>query len=88
MSRSRKKNPVISNAPMNHSSAKSDKRRANKSLRKTMKGILKSIQTGNMDDDDFVDVEIQEVSDKWTFHGDGKQWIAADEEAYERAFRK
>jgi ketol-acid reductoisomerase len=88
MSRSRKKNPVTSNTVVNHGSMKKDKRRANKSLRKTTKNLLKGIQNGDFDEDDYVDMNVDDVSDSYSFKGDGKQWLDEDVEDYERYLRK
>lgn len=88
MSRSRKKSPVTSNVVVNHGSMKKDKRRANKSLRKTTKNILKGIQNGDFDEDDYVDMNVDDVSNSALFTGDGKQWLDDDTDDYERYLRK
>ena len=88
MGKSRKKSPVTSNAVVNHGSMKKDKRRANKNLRKTTKHILRGIQNGDYDEDDYVDMDVSDVSNSALFNGDGKQWLDADTEDYERYLRK
>lgn len=88
MSRSKKKNPVISNTYMNHKSLKGDKRRANKTLRKQTKSIMKSLQLGDLDADEYVDLDVQDVSERQCFIDDGKQWIMSDSNCYEQQLRK
>lgn len=88
MGKSRKKSPVTSNVVVNHGSMKKDKRRANKNLRKTTKHILRGIQNGDFDEDDYVDMDVSDVSNSALFNGDGKQWLDEDTEDYERYLRK
>lgn len=88
MGKSRKKSPVTSNVAVNHGSMKKDKRRANKNLRKTTKHILRGIQNGDFDEDDYVDMDVSDVSNSALFNGDGKQWLDEDTEDYERYLRK
>lgn len=87
MSRSRKKNPVVSYTS-NHASLKRDKRRANKNLRKQTKSILKDMQIGDFDADEYIDLEVEDVSNVFNFSSDGKCWIQENDAYYERVLRK
>lgn len=88
MSRSRKSNPVVSNCTMNHGSLKKDKRRANKGLRKSAKNLLKDIQDGILDVEDYVDPTTNEVTERWTWADDGKTRVDEESDYYEKALRK
>lgn len=83
MSRSHKKNAVISWCGGN---PKKDKRKANKDLRKHTKKLLKEYISG--DDDDYVDLELEDVSNRAAFADDGKTRVDDDSEYYEKALRK
>ena len=88
MSRSRKSNPVVQNCTMNHGSLKKDKRRANKGLRKSAKNLLKDIQDGILDVEDYVDPTTNEVTERWTWADDGKTRVDEESDFYEKALRK
>lgn len=89
MGKSRKKHPVTSMVSTGHNSLKSDKRKANRSLRKTTKGLLRNIQNGDMDADDYVDLDLTDVSNRATFaDDDSKFWMSEDYEQYNKSMRK
>lgn len=86
MSRSKKKQPFIPIAG-HRSSMKGDKRIANKSLRKATKNALRGVQFG-IGEDDYTDLELEDVSDNWGFSHDGYRRLDEDDEDYEKLMRK
>ena len=50
--------------------------------------LLIDSENGDLDEDNYVDMEIDDVSDSYSFKGDGKQWLDEDVEDYERFLRK
>lgn len=86
MSRSKRKSPFI---PIEgkRSSMKGDKRNANKALRKATKNSLKNIQYG-MGEEDYTDLNLEDVSDNWTFSHESYRRIDEDDEEYDKYMRK
>lgn len=89
MGKSRKKHPVTTAVAMCHNSLKNDKRKANKGLRKSTKHLLRGIQNGELDVDDYVDLDVDDVSNRYTFADDDSRfWMSEDYEDYDKHMRK
>lgn len=84
MSRSRKRVSAYNSYKVSN---KEDKRKANKNLRRSTKQKIQ----GYMQEDDFedyTDLELNEVSDKWGFNGHKSVCFDPEDEMYERGLRK
>ena len=81
MSRSRRKNPIISIAG---DSDKQDKRKANRKLRRV---VRKTLNTQEIEDIDNLPT-IKDVSNIWDFNKDGKLYIDKDDDWNEKILRK
>lgn len=84
MSRSRKKNPVISNVSMNHKSLKKDKKRSSKITRIRAKIELNTASNF----EGYITIFPKECVERYSFADDGKQWIDKDSLNYEKYKRK
>lgn len=81
MSRSYKKSPVITNAVMNRSNKK-NKQACNQRLRAKNNKKLKELALNYNPDEDCDEIfydEGKEVTDIWTFEGDGKTWLTKEQ---------
>lgn len=87
MSRSRKKHPFSGNIEANPGSLKWNKRKANKSLRKNCKSLLQQLANNGYEDGDYVNLKLNDVSDRFDFADDGKHYVN-NEEVLERILRK
>lgn len=82
MSRSRRKTPIT--GIIAAQSEKSDKRIANRKLRRVTKEILRR---GSLEDDQILP-EIREVSNVWSFAKDGKRWHDPDDPKNRKVLKK
>lgn len=82
MSRSRRKTPITGITTAQ--SEKSDKRTANRKLRRVTKEILRR---GSLEDDQILP-EIREVSNVWSFAKDGKRWHDPDDPKNRKILKK
>ena len=69
MSRSYRKHPIRGNCGGDHISEKADKQMANRKLRNKVSGRLKNFSAEDLED--YVDFELNDVSNPYSFRKDG-----------------
>lgn len=85
MSRSRKKVSLYNAYKVSN---KDDKRKANKNLRRETKQKIHGYLQDEDGFDDYTDLELNAVSDKWGFSGHKHVSFDVEDELYEKGLRK